>query len=261
MAQIVCKDPDSAIRSSIASLAQAAMVSEPTVNRFCRSLGCSGFPDFKLQLAQSLANGVPYVSRVVEPSDTVDDYTTKIFKASMAALSESLSSIDTLAIGRAVDLLSQARKIEFYGLGASGSVAVDAQHKFFRLNVPVVAHVDTMMQRMSAATMQQGDVSVIISKTGRTISLIEVARLAREAGGTVIAITTPDSPLAEQSSLTLGVHSNEDTDMYTPSTSRIVHLAVIDSLATGVTLRRGADFQVHLKRVKDSLIESRVSLH
>ena len=113
------------------------------------------------------------------------------------------------------------------------------------------------MQRMSAAAATRGDVVVAISYTGRTKATIEAARLARDAGATVIGITTPGSPLAEHCSINIGVETIEDTDVYTPAISRLVHLTIIDVLATGVTLRRGPDFLDHLKRVKDSIVETR----
>ncbi|NRA64772.1 MAG: transcriptional regulator HexR [Pseudobacteriovorax sp.] len=257
VADVVLSDPNSTIRSSIASLARSAEVSEPTVNRFCRSLDCSGFPDFKLKVAQSLANGTPYVNSNVEPNDTVEDFAIKIFEMTMASLEDAKSNLDYKLIGRSVDILAQAKKIEFYGLGASASVAIDAQHKFFRLNTPVVAYTDNMMQRMAAAATTRGDCVVVISYTGRTIATIEAARIAKEAGATVIGVTQPESPLSQHCNLVLGVETAEDTDIYTPAVSRMVHLAIIDVLATGVTLRRGPEFHDHLKRVKDSLIETR----
>ena len=257
VADVVLADPNTAIRSSIASLARSAEVSEPTVNRFCRSLDCSGFPDFKLRVAQSLANGTPYVNSSVEPDDNVQDYSSKIFEMTMASLDDARSNLDYSIIGRAVDALAQAKKIEFYGLGASASVAIDAQHKFFRLNTPAVAYTDIMLQRMSAAALSRGDVVVVISYTGRTIATIEAARLAKDAGATVIGITTPGSPLAQHCSINIGVEAAEDTDIYTPAISRLVHLTIIDVLATGVTLRRGPDFLEHLRKVKASLLDTR----
>lgn len=257
VAQVILLDPNKAIRSSIASLAKAADVSEPTVNRFCRSLDCTGFPDFKLKLAQCLATGTPYVNRNVEASDRVEDYSGKIFDATIAAITDARRSIDPNALTRAVDALSQARRIEFYGLGASGSVSQDAQHKFFRLNTPCVAYVDVLQQRMAAAAAKPGDVIVIISNTGRTISLVETAQIARDSGATVIALSSPHSPLAKASNIILGVESSENTDMYTPMSSRIVHLTVLDVLSMGVTLQLGPEFQSHLRRIKGALADTR----
>ena len=93
VADVILADPKSTTRMSIATLAQAASVSEPTVNRFCRNFETVGFPDFKIQLAQSLAGGTPYVSRMVEQDDSAEEYTDKIFTSTMVALDESRKSV------------------------------------------------------------------------------------------------------------------------------------------------------------------------
>ncbi|CAO1667107.1 MULTISPECIES: MurR/RpiR family transcriptional regulator [Halomonadaceae] len=257
VANVILEDPTVATSLSIASLAQAASVSEPTVNRFCRNFGAKGYPDFKIKLAQSLAGGTPYVTRAVEPGDTATQYTQKIFGATIAALDEAQREIDMAAIERMVDYLTQAKQIHIFGLGASGAVAQDAQHKFFRFNLPVMAYIDVLMQRMVAAACHTGDVVVIISYTGRTRELVDIARLARDAGAVVLGITAPNSPLAHECTATLEVATPEDTDHYMPMTSRVIQLTLIDALATGVTLRRGEDFLPHLKKIKDSLRDTR----
>ncbi|MCE9665838.1 MurR/RpiR family transcriptional regulator [Halomonas sp. M5N1S17] len=257
VADVILADPSRATGLSIASLAQAASVSEPTVNRFCRSFDAKGYPDFKIKLAQSLAGGTPYVSQAVEPGDGATEYTGKIFGATIAALDEASRELDPARIERVVDYLIQAKQIHFFGLGASGAVAQDAQHKFFRFNLPVTSYVDVLMQRMVAAACHTGDVVVVISWTGRTRELVDIARLARESGAVVLGITAPDSPLARECTETLEVATPEDTDVYMPMTSRMIQLTLIDVLATGVTLRRGEDFLPHLKKIKDSLLETR----
>ncbi|EAS64221.1 MULTISPECIES: MurR/RpiR family transcriptional regulator [Photobacterium] len=259
VAEVIIASPQTAIHSSIATLAKMADVSEPTVNRFCRRLDTKGFPDFKLHLAQSLANGTPYVNRNVEETDGPDAYTAKIFESTMACLDVAKNSLDTMQINRAVDLLTQAKKISFFGLGASASVAHDAQNKFFRFNIPIVCFDDIVMQRMSVINCSDGDVVVVISHTGRTKSLVEIAQMARANGATVIGITAKDSPLERECSLSICLDVPEDTDIYMPMASRVVQMTVIDVLATGFTLRRGAGFRDNLKRVKESLKDSRFS--
>lgn len=257
VAEVIIEAPQTAIHSSIATLAKIADVSEPTVNRFCRRLDTKGFPDFKLHLAQSLANGTPYVNRNVEESDGPDAYTHKIFESAMACLDAAKNSLDPFLINRAVDLLTQAKRISFYGLGASSAVAKDAQNKFIRFNIPIMNFDDIVMQRMSCINSTENDVVVLISHTGRTKSQVEIAHLARENGATVIAITSKDSPLEAASDLAITLDTPEDTDVYMPMASRIVQMTVIDVLATGFTLRRGSGFRENLKRVKDVLKDSR----
>ncbi|WP_108650729.1 MurR/RpiR family transcriptional regulator [Dongshaea marina] len=257
VAEAILASPKTAIHSSIATLARQADVSEPTVNRFCRRLDTKGFPDFKLHLAQSLAHGTPYVNRNVDESDSAEAYTAKIFESTIACLDVAKNSLDPNAINRAVDILTQAKHISFFGLGASASVAHDAQNKFFRFNVPVSCFDDIVMMRMSCINTDADHVVVLISHTGRTKALVEIAELARENDATVIGITAKDSPLAKVCNLVLAMDVPEDTDVYMPMASRIAQLALIDVLATGFTLRRGLRFRENLRRVKDGLKESR----
>jgi RpiR family carbohydrate utilization transcriptional regulator len=257
VAEVILASPSGAMHSSIATLASEAGVSEPTVNRFCRRLETRGFPDFKLHLAQSLASGTPYVNRNVDEDDTVEGYTAKIFESAMANLDHVRQQLDMQAVNRAVDLLTQAKRIAFFGLGSSAAVAHDAMNKFFRFNVPVIYSDDIVVQRMSCMNCSENDVVVLISHTGRTKNLVELAQLARENDAIVLSITTSGSPLSWESTLAILLDVPEDTDIYMPMVSRLAQLTVIDVLATGFILRRGAKFRDNLKRVKEALKESR----
>lgn len=253
IAEVVLADPERATRTSIADLAQASGVSEPSVNRFCKKFNAMGYPDFKIELAKSLASGIRYVSQNVEPGDDVAAYTHKIFDSTISTLALVKDNLCMDLMERVVDHLVQAKRIYFFGLGASAPVAKDAEHKFFRFNLPVAFHEDVLMQRMLAAAGTTGDVFFIVSYTGRTRELVDTAAMAKESGATVIALTAPESPLAKVCNLVIEVAVPENTDEYMPMTSRIVHLTVLDVLATGVTVRRGPDFQSYLKKIKDSV--------
>lgn len=257
VAEIILSDPASIIHFSIAQLARSASVSEPTVNRFCHAITKTGFPEFKLQLAQSLATGIVYVSRSIEVDDTVEQYSQKLFDANLASINTAKQNINPKDIDRAVELLCQAKKIEFYGLGSSGTVAYDAQHKFVRLNTPVISYTDFLMQRMAATSCGPGDVIVLISDTGRTKATVKVAEIGKSVGATLIAITCPNSPLASTCDLVLPIEPNKDADVYTPMISRIAHFAIIDVLAVGVSLKRGPGTAKHFEKIKEALKETR----
>ncbi len=258
VAEAILSAPESAMRASIAQLAASAGVSDPTVNRFCRHMQTKGFPDFKLQLAQSLAVGTPWVSRNIDEQDTIDIYSEKLFHSAQAGLEQVRQQLDKRMLQRAVELLAAAKKISFFGLGASAAVAHDAMNKFFRFNVPVIYSDDVVMQRMSCINSGAEDVVVLISHTGRTKSLTELAQLARENGAVVLALTASGSPLAREASLLLALDVAEDTDIYMPMVSRLAQLMLIDVLATGFTLHRGAAFRDNLRRVKEALKSSRL---
>ena len=257
VAEAILSDPESATGSSIASLAKRANVSEPSVNRFCKRFNTAGFPDFKLKLAKSLVSGVRFVNRNVDPNDTVESYTPKIFDSTINDLALIRDSIDHSVVNAVVDQLIQAKRVYFFGLGTSGSVARDAENKFFRFNLPVSFHDDVLMMRMLASTGSAGDVFFVISHTGRTKEIIDIAEIASKNGATVIAVTSSSSPLTAVSSIALEVDVPENTDEYMAMTSRIVHLVVLDVLATGFTLRRGPDFLPHLEKIKNSLKPTR----
>src|SRR5690606_15708072 len=257
VAEVILSDPQRATRYSIAALAQAAKVSEPTVNRFCRSFEVMGYPALKIQLAQSLASGAAYVSRAVEAGDGPEAYTRKIFGSTIASRDSACQAIDSQVIGQAVDLMIQARQMHFFGLGASASVALDSQHKFSRFSLPVPRHSDVLTQRRLASVAQTGDLFVTLSYSGRTRELVEAATIARDNGASVLGLTAANSPLAKVCTLSLDIPLPEDTDIYMPMTSRIIQLTVLDALAAGVTLRRGVDFQPHLRKIKESLVPTR----
>ena len=259
VAEFVLADASQVLSMSIARVAKEADVSEPTVNRFCRTFSATGFPDFKLKLAQSLASGPALTTSMVSENDSMPEIFSKLTDKAVCSVQDLKSSIDIPTLERAVDLFCQARQVAFFGMGASGSVARDAQHKFFRFNVPVVAYEDGLMQRMHASAMGTGDLAVVISHTGRTRAMVEAATFAREAGASVLALTRSDTPLSRVASLTLPVNVDENTDLYIPMVSRLMQLLVLDVLVTGVAQKRGSDFQPHLARIKKAIDGTRLS--
>ncbi len=242
---------------SIATLAGKVGVSEPTVNRFCTGLGLKGFPDFKLKLAAELARQQPSMTQDIEADDSCSLVIAKVFESTRASLSKVEQNLDDKLVEAAVDLLDRARSIVLCGLGASASVALDAQHKLLRFGTPVIAHSDIINQRQTAASMSPEDCLVCISYTGRTRAIEELATLAQGKGIPIIGITALDSPLAQRCDLVLPVESGEDTEIYTPMTSRIAQLVVIDVLATRLAIRQGPEFAEHLRAVKSALAGTR----
>ena len=257
VATAVLAHPETVLSSSIARMANLAGVSEPTVNRFCRSFGARGFPDFKLRLAQTLAARPPLNSGVVNPEDSIPMIFHKITDQMVQSVHDLKDQINFNDIEKAVDTISQARSIALFGTGASGSVVHDAQHKLFRFNVPVVAYNDELMQRMHAASMAIGDLAIIVSYTGRTVSIIKAAELARSSGAGVLAITRSGSLLSQISSMVIPIDIDEDTQFHIPMVSRLMQLVILDVLVTGLAQRRGVGFVPHLLKVKKALEETR----
>ncbi|MFT5481677.1 MAG: RpiR family carbohydrate utilization transcriptional regulator [Halieaceae bacterium] len=257
LAEYVVQSPQTVISMSIANLATQVGVSQPTVGRFCTGLGLKGFPDFKLTLAGELARQQPGIARNIGANDSSSHVIAKIFESTQASLNRVQKDLDDKVVEAAVDILDGARSIVLCGLGASASVALDAQHKLLRFGTPVVAHSDLINQRLAAASLSPEDCLVCISYTGRTIAMVEIAELGRASGARTIGITAPHSPLAANCDIVLPVASEEDTELYTPMTSRIAQLVLVDVLATRLAIKKGPNFLNHLASVKSSLAKTR----
>jgi RpiR family carbohydrate utilization transcriptional regulator len=257
LAAVVTSRPEEVIHLSIAKLALLAEVSEPTVNRFCHKLGCRGYPEFKLRLAQEISSsGHLFVENMASGDDSAA-VIQKILTAIQASVQTLGSSLDPSELGLAADRIANCKTVNFFGMGASGSVALDAQHKFFRFGIPVSAHTDYINQRMMCSMLTPEDVAVFVSYTGRTEAIVHNAKLAADSGACAIGITAAGSPLSNQCEITLNAVTAEDTDLFTPMTSRIVHLAVIDMLATSVALQLGDAVEKNIRAIKSNLASTR----
>jgi RpiR family carbohydrate utilization transcriptional regulator len=256
VARSVLASPYKVLRKSIGLLASESGVSEPTVIRFCRGLNCKGFQDFKLQLAQDLATGAHFSETSLSTDESAPDLIAKVIDSGIASLIKVRDSLPPDAVQSAVELLASAERIEIYGLGGSGIVAQDAQHKFFRLGVPVVAYSDPTVHSVSASLLTRGCVIVAISQSGETPDIISSVELGLAAGAKVIAITAADSSLARAATVCLPMNSLEDEDFYAPIKSRMAHLAIVDVLAVGVALSRGPDFEMAISRMGKPALRS-----
>lgn len=261
VAKLVLADPRSFASMPVSELAERAHVSKPTVVRFCRSVGYDGLADFKLKLAGTVNEGVPFVHRAVDEDDKPADIIVKVIDNAVSALLKYRNDAAGHAFERAITALArcagQRGRAEFYGVGNSGIVAQDAQHKFFRLGVNAVALVDGHVQVMSATMLKPDDCAVVISNSGRSQDLIGAAEIALKKGATLIVITASGSPLAQLAQaaghIVLAADHPEDYDRYSPMVSRMLHLMVIDILTTGVALRLGPALRPLLQEIKRNL--------
>jgi len=262
VAKLCLADPRAFTMLPVAQLADRAHVSKPTVVRFCRSVGYNGLSDFKQKLAGTVNEGVPFIHRSVDADDKTADVLVKVIDNTVAAFLKYRNEASSNQIDKAVSALVAAfqtgRQVQFFGVGNSGVVAQDAQHKFFRLGLHSIAYSDGHMQVMSASILQKGDCVLIISNSGRTRDLMDACDIARKNGATTIVITASGSPLASAGHIHLSADHPEGFDRYSPMVSRLLHLLVIDVLATTVALRIGSTIvQPMLSRMKDNLRSKR----
>ena len=253
VAAAVLAEPFGVLDSTISEMAERAGVSQPTVIRFCVAVGFSGFQEFKLRLAHSLALGRPATHSLILKTDSPGQVANKIFDYTLTSLDWARQHLDRAALDRAVATLAAAQSIEFFGFGASGIVAMDGQQKFPLFGVPCRAQSDSHQQIMTASMMGPGDVAVVISNTGSNRQIAEAARVVRGSGAQLIGLVGAEGIVSALCDVVLIVETLDNTSVYTPTISRLAALVVIDILSTGVAMRRGDDHIGRLDAMKQRL--------
>lgn len=253
VAEWILAHPREALASTLAEMARKIGTSEPTVVRFCRRTGATGFSDLKLRLAEALSRPASYLHRDVMPGDSVGDAVMKVMDRSVHAILTLRDQATALPFEDAVTAMRGARQWVFCGLGASGDVARDACQKFFRLGVPCSSQTDTPSILQTAAVVGKGDVLLLISHSGRWADVARAQREAQASGAFVIAVTQPGSVMAEAASLLFSCEIGEDASVYTPSSSRLAQLALLDALQVALALALGDVADRNLQRSKKAL--------
>ena len=254
VADVVTADFEAATRMTIAELAERAAVSQPTVTRFCRSLGCASFSEFKISLATTLTVAAAYLKSERVFDDEPGQIAHAVMMRAAGAVRECLDQIDTATFGRAIEALAASHRIDLYGQGGGSAAMIeDAKLRLFRLGMPVSAYVDGHQQRMSAATLRPGDGVLAISNSGRSKTVVEAVEIARSFGAVTVAVTRPGTPLAAAAEIVIAVTIAEGPDVTMPTPSRYAHMAVIDTLAAGVAKKLGGKAREALRRVRYTL--------
>lgn len=258
VALVVLGSPDKVIYQSISELADNAGTSEPTVLRFCRALGFRGYHDLKIHLAQDLVPEMKNIHEDVVSGDDAAALIRKVLNANVIAINTTLDILDPGMVGRAIQALARAKRIDFFGLGGSGAVAMDAHHKFFRLGISCGWQSDSHMQAMTAALMTPRNVVVAISHSGSSKDIVEALQIAKTNGATTIAIVSHrKSPVASLADIALFVHAKETGFKPEPMSSRIAQLSVIDVLAVGVALKKRQSFVASVQKTREALVGKR----
>ena len=262
--KLLLSDPRTFSTLPVTELAERAGVSKPTVVRFCRSMGYEGLSDFKLKLAGSLSEGVPFIHRNVGAQDNSNDVLVKVIDNTVTAFLKYRNDASSAAIDKAAEAIALTHKkgerLEFFGVGNSGIVAQDAQHKFFRLGFHTISHSDGHMQIMSASLLGPGDCLVVFSNSGRTRDLLDSCEIAKKNGATTVVVTASGSPLANAGKIHLAADHPESYEKFSPMVSRLLHLMIVDVLATTVALRIGStQLQPLLRNMKQNLLNKRYS--
>jgi glucokinase len=254
VADLVLAKPRSVLSDPIHDIALAAQVSQPTVIRFCRSVGCKGLSDFKLRLASGLSMSVPITHSQVTNDDSMLELGAKVLGNTANAILQLRNELQRESIDRAIELVAGADRVELFAVGNYAAVAQDAQTKFLRLGLPCGAHTEPHLQELTAASIQPGTVAVIISSGGKLPELMALQEKIQQRGAALIAITANQSPLARKADAALVAEHNENASTHLPMVSRVLHLLLIDILIVGLEMRyslSNAVQQDHLDKPRD----------
>lgn len=253
-AEFILQQPHEIIHLPISELAERCGASEATIFRLCRRLGFSGYQGMKISLARDLVEPLALIHEEVTERDSPWDVAQKVFQSSMRSLADTLKVLSPTELERAASALSRARKVEFYGVGGSGIVALDAMHKFMRTGLLCAAYTDSHLQVMSAALLGPEDVAVGISHSGSSKDVVQALEVARKAGATTVAITNKArSPIVKVASIVLCTTSAETGFRTEAMASRLCQLAIVDSLFVAVGLARKDATLASVQRVREAI--------
>lgn len=257
VAQFVLAAPEEAMRLSLARLAEAVGVSEPTVLRCCRKLGCDSLQEFRIKMAGAGAIGLPATHAEIQPGSSVGEIAARVLDFSVSNLDNLRQQIDVGALERVVKLMAGARSLHFWGNGASGIVARDAQQKFPLFGIPCVAETDSHQILINAASLSSGDVVVVFSNTGRNATMKPSIDAAKANGAAVVVVaSSAEAPLARSADVVLCVPTLDNTDIYTPTISRIAALCIVDILSISMAQMRGSAGALKIKSMKEAIIRN-----
>ncbi|MHA7878582.1 MAG: MurR/RpiR family transcriptional regulator [Saccharospirillum sp.] len=255
---LILSDIDYAIHASTTELAEKAGTSTPSVTRFCRKLGFKNLRDFKIQLAQARSVGARFLIGQVSPGSH-SETSEQVIRRAQQALEMQLALLDSDAIEGAVQAIKAASRIIAFGSGGGSTiVAQDAEHRMFRLGLPVNAYQDIQLLQMVASTLKAGDVLLIISTSGRLPSLVEACEIAQSYGAIVIGITRPASLLSRHVDILLPVDIPEEKEFVNqPTSSRYALLSIIDILSSDLAVAIGTSALENVRRIRHSLVRYR----
>lgn len=240
VADFVLQHAEETVTLTMASLSRQAQVSEPTVIRFCRKLNFTGYQDFKIALAKGSAyteETLKVIHEEIKPLDSLEEISGKVINSHILAMQQTFSMMNYEKLQQFLTLVQQAEHLDFFGLGGSGTVAIDVENKFIRTGINTRYCIDSHIQLMWTALRGEKDVIVIFSNSGMTKHFADVMRLARKNKVKIVLITSGKSTvLTKLADLTFQIHAKETSYKKEPSSARIAMLALMDVIVTAIAL-------------------------
>ncbi|GAA2874755.1 MurR/RpiR family transcriptional regulator [Streptosporangium fragile] len=256
IARLILDDPGMVARSTITEFSALSGTSEATIVRTARALGFAGYSQLRFALAAAVAREEPerLVPGDLGPDDPLVDVIAKVTRAESEALADTAAQLNPDRLDAVVEAIAGARKVDVYGVAASGLVAADMAQKLLRIGLSGHAFTDVHLALTSAALVREGDVAVGVSCTGETPDVLEPMRVAAKAGATTVAITNnPRSSLAELSDHVLISAGRETAFRPGALASRISQLLIVDCIFVGIAQRTFDTSDAALRATRSAL--------
>jgi len=251
VAEYILAHADEVVNLPVTELARRSDVSDATVVKFTQKVGYSGYQEFKIALARE--SGLPQRPTYgeLDPSDDLEKVKGKVIQMHVNALENTLRTLSDDELERAVDALEKAGTIHFYGVGASGLVALDGEQKFLRIGRRCNAFIDPHLQYAMAALLRPGDVAIGITHSGTTAEIIQALKIASASGATAVCITNHfDAPVTEVCDVKLYTAAHEPVFRSAATSSRIAQASVVDILFVAVAQRNYDQSLENLERTR-----------
>lgn len=259
VAEYIIKNGKEIIEFSITELAEKCNCAEATIFRVCKKMGCKGYQEFKIRIAQELIDPIENIHEDIKDHDNAVIIMEKVFKSTMVSLQETLKKNNGKTMEKAVELLANASRISFFGMGGSGALAMDAWHKFIRTGITCQYQCDSHLQVMAASMANDEDVIVAISNTGSNKELIENVALAKKNRAKVITICAiSKSPLTKLADVKLISYGQQQKYKNEAAESRISALTLMDCLFIQVCLKRKESYYDSIEKVRNAIALKRV---
>ena len=253
VADFILKHAEELIYLTVTELAERTQTSESTVVRLCQKIGYKGYQEFKIMLARDLVGPTETVYEEIESGDSLPALKTKIFQANAQALKDTIEVLSDEELGKAVEALARAKRVEVYGIGGSAPLAFDAYHKFMKLGIAAVALSDSDLMAMSSSLLGVGDVVLGISHTGASRDVCDAMENAQNGGATTICIThRATSPITKVANVKLFTAAKETAFGSDATSSRIAQLTIIDTLFAGIANQNYDHFLERIQRTREA---------
>ena len=243
------------ISKTITEFSEGSGASEATIVRFCRHIGYTGFQDLKLAIAQDVVSPLAVMYDGINSEDSIGTIKNKVFSSSIQAMNDTIDLVDDKELERAVDAIYNARYLDIYGMGGSGIIAQDAQHKFLKIGIRANVFSDTHLQALAITQLGKGDTAIGISYSGASTDVIDTLKYAKQNGACTICLThLAKSPITRVSDIKLYTTASETMFRSDGIVSRMAQLAILDTLYIGVALKMGDKAMVNLEKGRQASV-------